>query len=347
MLGLLPKYFPLTNYQSIFQIIFEIGTVCFIVAYFLYAVKCWGWTSRFFAVFMVTIPFLSYSLATSKIPELNTNIFLYLFIQFCLYAILSAILLYVCDKVKKVIERYLFKRARGHYRSFTPRLSYSFVGLLVVSLLAINYGGIAMFTNNMNSALQSTQYASPIPAQDSKGYVTIQTTQGSFFNQPSFTSVDESMNDINYINSIRASYGVNPIKFDNRVYNLALARINDMDKYGYLDHTNPQTGTCAFSIKSQFGLTSNEYVAENAYGFPSGGNYHTGIEMDAINSWMSDRGHKYNMLYPHTAGAVACSSGGHCVFEGLNHDEFTNACYKGAQGETFWATAGAQPYEHT
>jgi len=140
---------------------------------------------------------------------------------------------------------------------------------------------------------------------------------------------------------------VNPIQFDQRVYNLALARVNDMDKYGYLDHTNPQTGTCAFSIKSQFGLTSNEYVAENAYGFPSGGSYHSGIETDAINAWMSDRGHKYNMLYPHIAGAVACSSGGHCVFEGLNHDGFTNACYTASQGEAFWATAGVQPYEHT
>jgi hypothetical protein len=53
-----------------------------------------------------------------------------------------------------------------------------------------------------------------------------------------------------------------------------------MDKYGYLDHTNPQTGTCAFSLKSEYGLTSNEYVAENAFGFSSstGNNYYSGIE---------------------------------------------------------------------
>lgn len=53
------------------------------------------------------------------------------------------------------------------------------------------------------------------------------------------------------------------------------------------------------------------------------------------------------MLYPHIAGAVACSSGGHCVFIGLNHDRFTDACYTAAQGEAFWSTAGVQPNEHT
>jgi uncharacterized protein YkwD len=119
-----------------------------------------------------------------------------------------------------------------------------------------------------------------------------------------------------------------------------------MDQYGYLDHTNPTTGTCAYSLKSQFGLSSTEYVAENAFGFQSGGSYHSGLEKEAVNSWMSDRGHKYNMLYPHIAGAVACSSGGHCVFIGLNRDRFTDGCYSAAQGEAFWATVGVQPYEH-
>jgi uncharacterized protein YkwD len=356
LIGFLPNYIPESNYQSVFQYAFEIGVLCFILAYCLYALKCWGVRHKICAVLMVSIPLLVYSVATSKIPDSLIAILFYLAFMLGIFAIVSTILLYVCDKVKQGIERYALKKTRGSYRYFYPKLSYSFIGLLVISSLVVNYGGIAMFTNNLNSAFQSatnsgsnSQYISPTAVPSTVGYATVETTQVSFFNQPSFTSVDESMNDINYINSIRASYGVNPIKFDNRVYNLARARVNDMDKYGYLDHTNPQTGTCAFSIKSQFGLTSNEYVAENAYGYESstGINYHAGIETDAINAWMSDRGHKYNMLYPHIAGAVACSSGGHCVFEGLNHDGFTNACYTAAQGEAFWATAGVQPYEHT
>jgi uncharacterized protein YkwD len=166
-------------------------------------------------------------------------------------------------------------------------------------------------------------------------------------NLPTSTTVEESKNDIDFINSIRSSNGVNPIQFDSRVYNIAVARVNDMDQYHYLDHTNPSTGTCAYSLKTQFGLSSTEYVAENAFGFTSGGSYHYGIEREAINSWMTDRGHKYNMLYPHISGAVACSSSGHCVFIGLNYDRFTDGCYSAAQGEAFWNSVGRQPYERT
>lgn len=48
---------------------------------------------------------------------------------------------------------------------------------------------------------------------------------------PTYTTLNESKNDVNYINRIRSSNGVNPIRFDQRVYNLALARVNDMDQY--------------------------------------------------------------------------------------------------------------------
>lgn len=53
------------------------------------------------------------------------------------------------------------------------------------------------------------------------------------------------------------------------------------------------------------------------------------------------------MLYPHIAGAVACSGGGHCIFLGINHNRFTDGCYSAAQGESFWATAGILPYKLT
>ncbi|MGA2914303.1 MAG: CAP domain-containing protein [Methanoregula sp.] len=309
--GFLSPYYPPNNYQDMFQSVFEIGVLCFILAYFLYALKCWGARSKICAVLMVSVPTFAYSLATSKIPESTTNILLYLAIVFCLYAIISVIVLYLCDKGKKGIDQYIFKRTWRSRGYFYPKLSYSIIGVLVVSFLALNYGGIAIFSDNMNSVLRSsTNYAfnsqngqsTPIPVRAVAEYATIQTPQTNIINSignaisnnipsfQSFTSVNESMKDIDYINSIRASNGVNPIKFDNRVYNLAMARVNDMDKYGYLDHTNPQTGTCAFSLKSEYGLTSNEYVAENAFGFSSstGNNYYSGIEKDAINAWMSD-----------------------------------------------------------
>jgi uncharacterized protein YkwD len=160
-----------------------------------------------------------------------------------------------------------------------------------------------------------------------------------------FTSLEDSKKSIDYINSIRANNGVSAIQFDSRVYNIGMARVNDMDKYGYMDHTNPQTGTCADSIKTQYGLSNSEYVAENAFGFDSGGHYSVGMENQAVNSWITSRGHRYNLLYPHSAGAVACSSGGHCVFLGLNNDRFGQGCHTGAEGLAYWNSVGKQPGE--
>ena len=152
----------------------------------------------------------------------------------------------------------------------------------------------------------------------------------------SSTNQEDSEKMIDYVNSIRASNGVYPIRFDSRVYNLAMARVIDMDNYGYMDHTNLQTGTCADSIKTQYGLSNSEYVAENAFGFDTGGHYSVGLEKEAVDSWMTSRGHRYNLLYPHSAGAVACSNGGHCVFLGLNNNRFGQGCYSGADGLAYW-----------
>ena len=190
---------------------------------------------------MVSIPLFACSLATSKIPDSSTNIFLYLVIVFCIYAIISIILLYVCDKGKKGIEWFVFKRSWRSNGYFYPKLSYSVIGVLVVSFLMVNYGGVAIFSDNMNNVLRSpTNYPfnsqnSPstlIPVQAVAEYATVQTTQTNIINSignvisnnissfQSFTSVNESMKGIDYVNSIRASNSVNPIKFDNRVYNL-------------------------------------------------------------------------------------------------------------------------------
>jgi uncharacterized protein YkwD len=118
-----------------------------------------------------------------------------------------------------------------------------------------------------------------------------------------------------------------------------MARVNDMDQYNYMDHVNPITGTCPDNIKTQYDLSSGEYVAENAFGFDWGGSYSSGLEKQAVDSWMTSQGHRFNLLYPqHTAGVVACSSGGHCVFEGLNTNLFGSGCHKAAEGIAYWNT---------
>lgn len=152
---------------------------------------------------------------------------------------------------------------------------------------------------------------------------------------PQQTRISDSQKAVDYINQLRTGNGEKPITFDQRVFNVALARAKDNYDYGYFDHTNPKTGTCAYTIKSQFGLTSNEDVAENLY-MEEYGNTPTltNPQLNAVvDSWMSDFGHKHNLLFPdHVSGAVACY-GGICAFEGLNYQGFGHGCYTASQGE--------------
>jgi hypothetical protein len=157
LVGILPSLFSLHNYQKIFQFAFEIGAICFVLAYFLYAMKCWGATSKICAVLMITMPLVIYSLSTTKISDSTINILFYVVIQFCIYAIVSIILLYLTEQVKLIIEGYVFKRTRRLHWYFTPKLSYSVVGVLIVSFLAVNYGGVALFSDNAASITQSLQ----------------------------------------------------------------------------------------------------------------------------------------------------------------------------------------------
>lgn len=188
LIGFFSACYLMNDYQKgVYQPVFEIGVFFFFLAYFIYTLKCWGTGSKIWAVFMLAIPLLAYSLATSKLPNYTTlSFFVYLVILLVIFAIISAIPLYICDKLKRGIERHVLKRTRGTYQYFSPNSSYSFIGVIVVSLLLVNYGGIAMFSNNLNSALQSSTinssnspYASPSSTLDGSGYSTVQTTQTS------------------------------------------------------------------------------------------------------------------------------------------------------------------------
>lgn len=152
---------------------------------------------------------------------------------------------------------------------------------------------------------------------------------------------EENMNTFAYLNNIRKENNVPILKWDDRVYNLGIARVKDMHEYNYMDHTNPKTGSCPDNIKKEHGLNYNEYVAENAYGMQGA----DANPISAIDSWMTSRGHRYNILYAsHTTGAIACYRG-YCVFLGLNQDRFGEGCHTGEEGMAFWNSVGRQPGE--
>ena len=352
LVGFLPSFFPLNNYSGLFQTVFEAGILCFLLAYFLYAVKCWGAMSQISAVLMLTVPLIIYFFSTTKIPDSITNVLIDVIIKFCWYAIISTILLFVSEKLKTGIDRHILKNSNYSRWYFHPNGNYIFFGIVILSIIIVMGGTPGIWTGNVNSILHSVstnipvaQPAAPISSTTYEYPQIVVPTVPVFVPSNQFTTIENSKKTIDYINSLRSRNGVQSIRFDSRVYNIAMARVNDMDKYGYMDHTNPQTGTCADSIKTQYGLSNSEYVAENAFGFDSGGSYSAGLENEAIDSWMKSRGHRYNLLYPHTAGAVACSSGGHCVFLGLNNDRFGEGCHTGAQGIAYWNTVGKQPGE--
>lgn len=303
---------------------------------------------------MLAIPALANSLASTKIPDSVTNLWVYISIQFCLYAIVAAIILYVSAKVVSEIENIFFRRGRYPFRYYRPSVTHVVVGIVIVSAIAIMFGSYSIFLENSNSLTKpilekkivDNNLVTQIPSGTNPPYRIETTVTQNRASSNQFTSVEESKASIDYVNSIRMQNGVNTIRFDSRVYNIAMARANDMDEYGYLDHTNPQTGSCPDSIKTQYGLSNLEYVAENGFGFPTGGHYSDGLEREAVDSWMTSRGHRYNLLYPHIAGAIACSRGGHCVFLGLNYDRFGQGCHTAAEGIAYWNSVGKQPLEN-
>lgn len=138
----------------------------------------------------------------------------------------------------------------------------------------------------------------------------------------SSTSEYDSRQAVMYLNQFRSNDGKNAIVFDERAYQLALARAGDMSQYSYLNYSNPTTGASADSLKTHFGLAGNETVTESAYGQWNGYSY--GIEQRAIDSWISDEGNCRRLMLNYSSGAVACS-GGYCSFIGINpYHEYTS-----------------------
>ena len=158
---------------------------------------------------------------------------------------------------------------------------------------------------------------------------------------------DETLETFAKLNKIRAQEGKKTILWDERAYNLSVARSKDMYDKEYFDHVTPE-GKCADDFKKGFGFKSNEYVAENiGASMWESGSYTQTIDVDnQLNNWLGSRGHRYNLLYStHKSGAIGCYYGV-CVFLGVNNDGFgAKPCNTGDEGLAFWQTALKQPGE--
>ncbi|GKS66756.1 hypothetical protein YTPLAS73_03030 [Nitrosarchaeum sp.] len=83
--------------------------------------------------------------------------------------------------------------------------------------------------------------------------------------QPAQTTKEESQNALDYINELRTQNGRQTITWDSRVFSLASAWSQELYETRQFDHTNPVTGNCPATLKSQYGLSSNEDVADNLH----------------------------------------------------------------------------------
>lgn len=336
LIGILPSYYPLTNYQVLFQSAFEIGVLCFVLAYFFYAVKCWGATSQICAVLMITIPLLAYFLSTSKISDSTTNIFLYLAILFCFYAIISTILLYFINKVKTGIEWYVFKRSQRSYWNFIPKLSYTIIGVLVVSSLMVNYGGVAMFSDNsatitqplhqtnspayttsntgISPTLANSQNSQILPTLQPEIVKSIENTIGNSPPSIDIPTLEGRVHEL--INQQRKNNGLSPLSYDSSLASIARKHSEDMARNNYFAHVSLQglgpteRGTqVGYSCYKNYGSYYTTGIAENIMlnNLYNSVTYYNGIPRYAWNSqeeiaqstvsgWMSSPGHRQNIL---------------------------------------------------
>jgi len=159
---------------------------------------------------------------------------------------------------------------------------------------------------------------------------------------------DECMEAFNYLNGLRSENGRRALKWDDRLYNLAVFRAKDMFDRNYFDHITPE-GNCAKDFQSDFGISSNEFLAENAGGmsYYSKGDV-AGNCKETVDGWMTSRGHRYNFLYDeHVSGAIGCYNE-ICLFYGSHSNPYglgAGPCTTGEEGLAYWETAGKQKGE--
>lgn len=153
-------------------------------------------------------------------------------------------------------------------------------------------------------------------------------------------SKEDSKNTFAHINRIRKERDISKIRWNDKIYELAKWKAEDMTNKNYFDHVDP-SGKCVGSYAKNFALDYPENsFAENIFGYSSP----TYFDQDeAVDSWMNSRGHRYNLLFEdHKRGAMACDSK-NCVFIGQGNDEWS--CVTGEEGHAFWNTADKQPGE--
>ncbi|MEK6917942.1 MAG: transglycosylase SLT domain-containing protein [Nanoarchaeota archaeon] len=150
------------------------------------------------------------------------------------------------------------------------------------------------------------------------------------------------------LNDVRFSYGRKKLIWDERAYNLALAKSNDMYERNYYDHITPDGKYFFIDLKSKYGFVQTEYLAENiaAASVYSNGTFVPDMTCNkAVDEFLNSRAHRYFLLYVNApAGAIGCNNY-FCTFYTVNPEGFATGTVTSAQSKEFWQNAPLQPRE--
>ncbi|THE08669.1 sporulation protein [Bacillus timonensis] len=106
-------------------------------------------------------------------------------------------------------------------------------------------------------------------------------------NQATYSISQFEQEVVTLTNKERAKYGLQPLKVDLKLSEVARTKSSDMKKNGYFSHTSPTYGS-PFDMMKQFGIQYRAAGENIAMGQRS--------PQEVVNAWMNSEGHRKNIL---------------------------------------------------
>jgi uncharacterized YkwD family protein len=106
-------------------------------------------------------------------------------------------------------------------------------------------------------------------------------------NQATYTLSQYEQQVVTLTNNERAKYGLQPLKIDLKVSEVARLKSSDMKNNGYFSHTSPTYGS-PFDMMKKFGVQYRSAGENIAMGQRS--------PQEVVNAWMNSEGHRKNIL---------------------------------------------------
>lgn len=126
-------------------------------------------------------------------------------------------------------------------------------------------------------------------------------TQTNKTDQSEDTNIDFAQQVVNLVNQERAKEGLQPLKNDEALANVAMIKAKDMYNNNYFDHNSPTLGS-PFDLMKSEGIeyrTAGENIAKGQQ-----------TPQDVMDAWMNSEGHRQNIMNPnYTSIGVAYYNG--------------------------------------